>query len=97
MRKTVPDFSGKLVSLSIAGDKHTYAMEQAHFASQGGLLFLVGIVPHGGSSGDWSEGAGCAIAWDSVTDYLVFDSVEHYQKALAKFETYKGKGKRKTS
>jgi hypothetical protein len=93
MKKTVPDFSGKLVSLSIAGDSHTYTMERARFESQGGRLFLVGIVPHGGSNGDWSEGARCAVAWDGVTDYLVFDSVEHYQKGLARFEKYKSKRK----
>ena len=88
-----PNFSGKFVSLSIAGDSHTYAMERAHFELQGGRLFLVGIVPHGGSNGDWSEGAGCAVAWDGVTDYLVFNSIEHYLKGLAKFEKYKKKRK----
>ena len=93
MNKTIPDFSGKLVSLSIAGNDHTYTMVQTHFESQGGRLFLVGIVPRGGSSGDWSEGARCAVAWDGVTDYLVFDSVEQYQKGLAKFGKHKSKRK----
>ena len=94
MKKTTfPDFSKKFVSLSIAGDSHTYAMDRPHFESQGGRLFLVGIVPRGGSNGDWSEGAGCAVAWDRVTDYLVFDSAEHYQKGLAKFKKYKSKSK----
>jgi hypothetical protein len=94
MKNTFPNFSGKLVSLSMTGDSHTYTMERARFESQGGRVFLVGIVPRGGSRGDWSEGAGCAIAWDVVTDYLVFDSVEHYQKRLAKFAKYKKKHKR---
>jgi hypothetical protein len=89
MKKTHPNFSGKLVSLSVAGDSHSYAMERARFESQAGRVFLVGIVPRGGSNGDWSEGAGCAVAWDTVTDYLVFESVEHYQKRLAKYEKYK--------
>ncbi len=93
MKKTHPNFGGKLVSLSIAGDSHTYAMERARLESQADRVFLVGIVPRGGSSGDWSEGAACAVAWDAVTDYLVFDSVEHYQKRLAKFEKYKKKRK----
>ena len=91
-RTTFPDFSGKFVSLSIAGDSG-YTMDRPHFEWQGGRLFLVGIVPHGGSNGDWSEGAGCAVAWDGVTDYLVFDSAEHYQKGLAKFRKYKSKRK----
>jgi hypothetical protein len=90
-KTTVPDFSKKFVSVSIAGDSHTYAMDHPHFESQGGRLFLVGTVPRGGSNGDWSEGAVCAVAWDGVTDYLVFDSVEHYQKGLVKFKKYKNK------
>jgi hypothetical protein len=93
MKKSYPNFSGKLVSLSIAGDSYTYAMEQARFESQAGRVFLVGIVPRGGSNGNWSQGAGCAVAWDAVTDYLVFESVEHYQTGLAKFEKHKRKHK----
>jgi hypothetical protein len=92
-KTTIPDFSKKFVSLSIAGDSHTYAIDRPHFESQGGRLFLVGIVPHGASNGNWSEGALCAVAWDGVTDYLVFDSIEHYKKGLEKFEKYKHKRK----
>jgi hypothetical protein len=91
MKNTFPDFNGKLVSLSINGDNYSYTMEQAHFESLGGRAFLVGIVPHGGSKSNWSKGAQCAVAWDSVTHYLVFDSVEHYRTALAKFKDYKKK------
>jgi len=86
-----PDFSNKFVSLSIAGDDHCYTMESPSFESQGGRIFLVGIVPRGGSKGNWSEGAGCAIAWDCVTDYLVFDSAKQYRKRLAQFEKHKTK------
>jgi len=95
MKKTTfPDFSGKLISVGIVGDDHTYAIDHPRFVSQGGRWFLVGTVPPGGSSGDWSEGAVSAVAWDQVTDYLVFDSAKHYQKRLAIFEKYK-KHKRK--
>jgi hypothetical protein len=93
MKKTIPDFRGKLVSLSIVGDDYSYTMERAHFESQGSRLFLVGIVPRGGSNGDWSEGAVRAVAWDRVTDYLVFASVEQYQTSIAKFTKYKKKRK----
>jgi len=86
-----PDFCNKFVSLSIAGDDHSYTMESPSFESQGGRIFLVGIVPRGGSKGNWSEGAGCAIAWDCVTDYLVFDSAKQYWKRLEKFENHKTK------
>ncbi|HTR41809.1 MAG TPA: hypothetical protein VMH87_09365 [Pseudomonadales bacterium] len=71
MKKTVPDFSGKVVEVSIKGDSYAFAIDRPRFELQCGRLFLVGIVPHGTSLGDWSLGAGCAVAWDSVTDYLV--------------------------
>ena len=93
MKKTVPDFSGKVVEVSIKGDSYAFAIDRPRFELQCGRLFLVGIVPHGTSQGDWSLGAGCAVAWDSVTDYLVFDSVEHYEKGLAKAAKYRSKHK----
>jgi len=33
----------------------------------------------------------CAIAWENVTDYLVFDSAKHYQKGLEIFKKHKRK------
>jgi hypothetical protein len=93
MKDTVPNFRGKFVSVSLAGEDCSHAIDRPRFEVQGGRLFLVGVIPRGGSTGDWSEGAVCAIAWDSVTDYLVFDSAKHYRKALAKFRKHKGKHK----
>jgi hypothetical protein len=87
----LPNFSKKFVSASIIGDEYSYTVDRPHFEMQGGKLFLIGTVPRGVSSGDWIEGAVRAVAWDRVTDYLVFDSVEHYRKGLAKFEKYKKK------
>jgi hypothetical protein len=89
MKKTVPDFTNKFLSVSIAGDEHTYAIDCPRFETQGGRLFLVGSVPRGGSTADWSEGVVSAIAWDQVTDFLVFDSAEDYVKRLAKFKKHK--------
>jgi hypothetical protein len=92
MKKTrLPDFTKKLVSVSMAGDEHSYALDCPRFETQGGRLFLVGTVPHGGSTSNWSEGAMCAIAWENVTDYLVFDSAKHYQKRLEIFKKHKRK------
>jgi hypothetical protein len=92
MKKTLhPDFTKKFVSVSIVGDEYSYALNCPRFEMQGGRLFLVGTVPRGGSTGDWSEGAVSAVAWDQVTDYLVFDSAEHYHKRLALFKKHKRK------
>lgn len=92
MKKSQPDFSRKVVSLGIVGNEQSYAVESPHFEMQAGRLFLVGTVPPGGSTRDWSKGVESAVAWDQVTDYLVFDSVEDYQKRLRIYERRKGKG-----
>ncbi len=61
MKKSLPNFSKKVVSFGIVGNEHTYAIESPRFEMQAGRLFLVGTVPRGGSSRDWSEGVGSAV------------------------------------
>jgi hypothetical protein len=63
MKKTLPDFTNKLVSVSFAGADDTHAIEHTRWETQGGRLFLVGTVPRGGSTRDWVEGVVCAVAW----------------------------------
>jgi hypothetical protein len=87
MKKTrVPDFTNKLVSVCIATDDYGYAMISPRLETQGGRLFLVGTVPRGASNRDWAEGAVRAVAWDQVTEYLVFDSIKDYRKRRSKFK-----------
>ena len=86
MKKPLPDFSRKLVSVSLAGEDDGRAVECPQWEMQGGRLFLVGTVPRGGSTRDWCEGVVSAVAWDQVTDYLVFDSVDHYRERLRIYE-----------
>lgn len=43
---------------------------------------MVGTVPEGASEDDWMEGLPCAIAWDTVQDYVVFDSMTDYLARL---------------
>ena len=62
-----------------------------HWESQGGRLFLVGPVPHGASKNNWCDGLPSAVAWDQVTDYLVFDSAEHYAECVGLYEGKKRK------
>jgi hypothetical protein len=84
MKKTaLPDFSGKVVvAYTVAGGSGE-VLTDPHFEFQGGRLFLVGRVPRAGSSKDWSGGAQVAVAWDHVTEYLVFESAEDYQRRAA--------------
>jgi hypothetical protein len=92
-KTTLPDFTNKVVSLGIGKDEYTYAINSPRFELQGNKLFLIGTVPAGGSTGDWCEGATSAVAWDNVTDYLVFDSASRYAKSLLKFKKHKHKHK----
>ena len=91
-RKTgLPDFTNKVVSVSIAGEDDGRCLEHPSWEIQGGRLFLVGAVPRGGSTNDWCGGIPSAVAWEAVTDYLVFDSVEHYLERLRVYERKKRK------
>ena len=82
MKNKIPDFSGKIVSLSTADSILT--TQNPHFEQQGGRLFVVGIVPKGGSRNNWAQGTLSAVAWDAVTDYLVFNSEKEYTVSLRK-------------
>ena len=85
----MPDFSNKLISVSLVGDDDSRAIDCPRWEMQGGRLFLIGKVPHGCSTADWCEGIVSAVAWDQVTDYLIFDSADHYRKQLVIYEKRK--------
>jgi hypothetical protein len=87
-KAALPEFSNKVVQVSLHGDEHSYAMASPYFEMQGDRLFLVGVVPRGGTSSNWSEGALVAVAWERVTDYLVFKSVDVYQKGRERARKY---------
>jgi len=89
MKDHLPNFKNKLVSLSIESDGGCLPLITPHWEKQGGRLFLVGTVPNGGSTRDWCKSKVSAIAWDSVTDYLVFDSVADYRHSLKRYESRK--------
>ena len=78
----VPDFSGKVLSISLIDDDNNHDLVEPRFEMQGGRLFLLGLTPVGATRGDWSAGALCAVAWERVTDYFVFGSLEEYTKAI---------------
>jgi hypothetical protein len=84
----LPDFTNKVVSVSIAGQDDGRCLEHPSWETYGGRLFLVGTVPRGGSTNDWCGGVPSAVAWEAVTDYLVFDSAEQY---LERLRIYGGK------
>jgi hypothetical protein len=88
-KATLPDFKGKVVSVGIATDNYGYAINSPHWENQGGRLFLIGEVPSYGSVRGWADGAVRAVAWDQVTDYYVFDSLNDFIKRQVRFNRKK--------
>ena len=88
----LPDFKNKLVYVQLIGDKRFNVMVfNPHWEIQGDELFLVGITPDGGSAKNWSMGITSGIAWNKITDYMVFDSLAEYRKRLRCFSKKKRK------
>ena len=75
-------FAGKTVSFGSAGD--TLAIKNIKFKFQNEKLFVVGEVPKGATNNNWAAGRPCAIAWETITEYMIFDSEELYVTALEK-------------
>jgi hypothetical protein len=83
----LPNFTDKIV-LTYCGalDYHPTALENPRFEMQGGRLFLTGIHPDDGSGTNWFAGLPVAVAWDTVSVYLICDSVEDYQARMQQEE-----------
>ncbi len=75
-------FEGKLVSFSSAQD--TLAIKNINLKRLEGRLFIVGLVPKGATTNNWAADRACAIAWDQVIDYMIFDSETQYLELMAK-------------
>ena len=73
-------FDGKTVTFGTADDN--LAIKNISFEEQFGRIFVVGNIPKGTTNNDWAVGRSCAIAWDSITDYIIFDSEEIYAVSI---------------
>jgi len=80
----IPDFTEKTVSFNTADS--VLALQNIRFEEQGKRLFVVGSVAQGSSTNDWAMNRPSAIAWDCITDYIIFDSNEQYIELLKKSE-----------
>ena len=78
MKKYLPQFTGKVLSVLCAGEDTGQLIYDPSFQEQGGRLFMIGTVPKEASRDNWMEGLPCAIAWDTVQDYVVFASMDDY-------------------
>jgi hypothetical protein len=91
MKNALPDFTEKVVVLSFPTTDGSRALAHPRWEKQGGRLFLIGAVPVGGSRNDWLKGGEAAVAWEMVSDYLVFDSLEDYHKRRSIYASHKRK------
>lgn len=86
MKSKLPNFKGKMLSILSENEDTPSLLGDIRFEMQAGRLFVVGIIPKGGSTGDWVVGLSCAIAWDTVQEYIVFDSAADYAKRVAIYD-----------
>ena len=82
MKAKLPEFDGKVVSVVCANEDTGQLIRSPHFEDQCGRVFIVGTVPEDASQDNWMEDLPCAIAWDTVQDYVVFDSMDDYLSRL---------------
>jgi hypothetical protein len=80
--KKIPRFTGKVVSVVCKNEDTGQLIYSPVFEEQGERLFLVGTVPNESSDNNWMEGLTTAIAWDTVQDYVIFESMEDFIKRL---------------
>lgn len=76
-----PDFTGKCVSFSLENEVSCSDLLDPVFEIQGGRIFVVGTIARESSASDWAAHCRAAIAWDRVTDYIIFDSEESFIEA----------------
>lgn len=82
IKSSMPDFTGKCISITTIGDgDSSIDIYNPVFENQLGRIFLKGISPKDSTESGWAEGCEVAVAWERVSDYFVFDSENHFEKA----------------
>lgn len=82
-KELLPDFSGKCISMRVAGSKYLHDLQDPHFEYQGGKLFIIGNIPRSFGEPGWDDGKIAAIDWEHVRKYTLFDSLEDFHEAYA--------------
>ena len=95
-KDSLPDFSGKCISMRIKHSDYSHDLYDPHFEYQGGRLFLIGTIPEDSSESGWDDNQTGAVDWEGVRSYVLFENLETYVKAVKKAESFKPKkGKKK--
>lgn len=75
------NFNGKTVSFST--QESTLVISNPVLNKINNKLFLVGSIPLSATTNDWAKDKVCAVALDTITDYIIFDSEAEYIKQVA--------------
>ena len=82
------DFENKVLSISSSEDNFNHDLIEPHFEEIAGRIFLTGKVPKESTDSGWTANKIGAIAWDLVTDFVIFDSLDDYRTATEISENY---------
>ncbi len=82
IKDTKPNFKGKVLSVLCVNEDTSQLISNPTFESQVGRVFLTGTVPKDSSQDNWMEGLKVSIAWNTVQDYVIFESIDDYLTRL---------------
>jgi hypothetical protein len=92
-----PNFKNKVVSLSSNEDNFNHDLIDPHFEEIAGRIFLIGEIPRESTDSGWNANKIGAIAWDSVNEFVIFDSHEDYKTATEISENHKDEKDKKNT
>lgn len=80
-----PDLKNKTILLYLFNrpDEHNVVLQDATLENQAGKMFIVGVFAEGTTANDWAAGVRTAVAWDSVEQYLIFDTIDNYFERIS--------------
>ena len=85
MDKIEKMLTNKIISLSTSAED-SITLKDACYDLVYGRLFIIGQICKGSTINDWALDRPCAIAWESVVDFMIFDSESQYQSMIKKAE-----------
>ncbi|HUR42182.1 MAG TPA: hypothetical protein VM240_13540 [Verrucomicrobiae bacterium] len=81
-RTDLPNFETGVLSLWMRGSQSTVRMVGPRWETIGGRLYLVGTWAENLERVDALAGCDNAVAWDQVDEFLIFKSIDEYERRL---------------
>ena len=77
--------TNKIISLSTSAED-SITLKDASYDLIHNRLFIIGQISKGSTTNDWALDRPCAIAWESVVDFMIFDTESQYEAMIEKAE-----------